>query len=101
MITNFKIFESNNLKYKINDYVYVVGFSNTDEFCKIIVVRTGPRLTKYEVGPYIWDYKIEAYDNRLGAFKNIYIDETNIKRKLTDQEIEEYEIKKSTLKYNL
>jgi hypothetical protein len=93
MITKFKIFENINLKYKINDYVYVVGYPDTDGYCKILSVNK-------KLNNRTWDYMIEAYGDNNNFWKS-YIDESDIERELTPDEIEKYEAKKDAIKYNI
>ena len=81
-------------KYKIGDYVYVSGYSNFEPYAKILKVNK-----ETSSG---WDYRIRAwsidYKKMVDYF---YIDEIDIERKLTPEEIEEFEIQINSNKYNL
>lgn len=99
MIKYFKIFENDNFKYNVNDYVYVPGYSSNNGHCKIL--KVAERKTMYSKVPFSWDYAVEAYNERIKDFIRFYIDEVEIKRRLTKTEIEEYKTIKISLKYNL
>lgn len=89
-----KKFENINLKYKIHNYVYVIGYPNMDGYCKILMVNK-------KLNSRSWDYMVEAYDNKKNVFWKSYIDEDDIVRELTPDEINDYEIKKNAVKYNI
>ena len=94
MIKKFKIFENNELKYKVNDYVYVYAGSNYYyKYCKIKMVNDKP-------GNRSWDYKAYVYVEDVGFYIS-YVEEYDITRKMTDQEIEEFEIREKLITYNL
>lgn len=95
-----KTFEGKNLKYDINDYVYVVGYPYiSDNFAKIYKINNFVKAYGH------WDYLISYIDTDDNTYhdkpQGIYIDEYDIERKLTDDEILDFETKISANKYNL
>lgn len=94
-----KTFEKKKLKYNIGDYVYVVGYpSIKDNFTKISNIN-------YYVRAYgHWDYQvyfIDGDDNIYHGAYGMHIDESDIRRKMTNEEILEFEAKIASIKYNL
>ena len=63
-----------------------------DNKAKIIEIR----IKDDDDQPYPFPYSVETYDNKICAIKD-----TEIIRKLTDDEIEKYKIKKLSKKYNI
>lgn len=97
---HIKLFEIKNLKYKKDDYVYVVGYPDiVDNFAKIGKVNSS----------YIkngnWDYFINYIDNEDNTYHDgvygTYIDDFYIQRILEQDEIDKFEAKISALKYNI
>lgn len=85
-----KTFENNDLTYKIDDYVYFVGYGDDiSNFGKINKINKSKHNRT-------WDYSICTPE-----VNNIYIDEDDIDRKLTIDEIEEYKIKILSKKFNI
>ena len=82
--------------YDAGDYVYVVGYPDINNFCQI------SKINRYKSNGG-WDYMINFFDdNGYHSFPDgIHIDESDIERHLTKEEILEFEIIKDTLKFNL
>ena len=97
MITNFKIYEKYNFEswYKIGDYVLLKGSK-----------------WRVDLEVYIYDLFYDEDENRFkyhveGVFRNnnektvFWVEDSEIERKMTPEEIENYKIKQSANKYNL
>jgi hypothetical protein len=91
-----KTFEKKTLMYDVGDYVYVVGYPDINNFCQI-----------YKINKYIskgeWDYMINFFDEDgyNSSSLGMYIDENDITRNLTNDEILEYKTKIDAAKFNL
>jgi hypothetical protein len=87
MITNFKIFEQN--KYNVGDYILMECDYHEKKYynVRIIEVRTKK---------YYFKYIVEDDDDEKYA-----INEVDIVRKLTSEEIEKWNINRDINKYNL
>lgn len=90
-----KKFENENLKYKKDDYVFIVGYPEFDNISKICLSNSKPSKKRG------WDYLVNTFYKITGESAVMYIDESDIDRKLTSEEIYEYEAKKDMTKYNL
>lgn len=84
------------LKYKSLDYVFVslLADSEFDSLSRIKFVN-GKEENR------TWDYLIEAYNYKMNKMCDSYISEDYILRKLTPEEIEEFQSKIEVIKYNL
>jgi len=95
---HLKTFEGKNLLYDVGDYVYVEGYlSLVNNFARIY------RANKFVKAYGHWDYLVNFFDED-GYISDIYgmhIDEDDIERKMTPEEIEDFESKISASKYNL
>ena len=91
---HLKTFENINLEYKKDDYVFIIGYPNFGNFAKISIVNNTNKKRN-------WDYLIEVYNKQKRGFEYGYIDDIDIERKMTEDEILEYEAKISMSKYNL
>ena len=86
-----KTFES--IGYKIGDYILLDNSTikwAVDLECKIIDKTIIKKSVKY---------KIETFND--GALTSFYIHDYEIDRKMTDDEVKEYKIKKDINKYNI
>jgi hypothetical protein len=97
---HIKTFEGKILKYDVGDYVYVEGYPSgiLDNFAKIY--RTNKFIKAYGR----WDYQVDFFDYYNNYHEGIYgthIDEDDIDRKMTEDEISEFESKITATKYNL
>jgi len=97
---HIKTFEnSKELKYNSGDYVLLLDDINNrwviDLICKIVDVY----VHDYNGKQY---YQIISYElNRPDVMMKIWVEENEIERKLTFDEIEEYFLSKTMKKYNL
>lgn len=91
-IKTYELFD-NYLDYKKDDYVYVTGYPNFDNLAKISLANNTSKKN--------WDYLMCAREINTGKYEYSYIDESDIDRKLTPDEINEYEARKDIDKYNL
>lgn len=80
MITSFKQHQTNKISYDIGDYVYSKLFGG--KFSKIL-----NRTYTHEWDPYTI---IEYYNDYTDEFETFKIHQSDIERKLTESEIEEY-----------
>jgi hypothetical protein len=97
-------YENINLKYHEGDYVYINGNDEFEPYCKIILVNS--KSTKRS-----WDYMINLFFIKENRFMNTYAgtgssstvntEKHIISRKLTQDEINDFEAKKQAIKYNL
>jgi hypothetical protein len=118
MITRFKIYENMNPNYRhlhffpdlawtFGEYIYVDQNKNNYEFKSVNSNELEPYsvIKQINANPWLhikfWDYLIESYNFVKNCFEYNYILKEAIIRKLTPQEIEEFETKKEALKYNL
>ena len=94
-----KTFEKKNLGYDIGDYVYVDGYPNVGNFCRISTINLNQR----KFGS--WDYMIDYFDESDNTYNfnqfGLHIDDDDIERLLTEDEILEFEAKIAGIKYNL
>lgn len=94
-----KTFEKKTLKYNVGDYIRVVGYPDIAyNIGKVAKVNLYSRLNGH------WDYMINFIDNDNNYHDGdlgIHIDEDDTRRKLTEDEILEFESKISSIKYNL
>ena len=89
-----KTFENKNLKYKQDDYVYIVGYPEFDNLAKVYMVNSKSKNRS-------WDYLVSGYDNTQEKILRTYVDQDDIERRLTDDEILEYDSRINADKYNL
>jgi len=86
-------------KYNVGDYVYLKKLESFDNpilpvpYAKILFIET----YKY----YIPDYKVEVLNKNNEIFDIYPVDELDIKRYMSDEEIEEFKGLKISTKYNL
>ena len=85
--------------YKIGDYFLIIhikpGGGMTDYKAKLLYVR--PELKNQFADKYVF----EIYDHYSNTFVQKRISDIDIKRRLTPKEIEEFELTKNIIKYNL
>ena len=95
-----KTFEIKKLKYKKDDYVYVVGYPDIFlNFARIAKVNDSHKKNGH------WDYFINFIDNEDDTYHDgvygTHIDEFDIYRLLNQDEIDKFEAKISFIKYNI
>lgn len=92
-----------NYNYKIGDYLLIIHPSALAKisFSNDIYPTTLPCKTTFPTGePLFGKFQIEYFDKN-DKLEKWWITIDNVIRKLTDEEIEEFELKKSANKYNL
>lgn len=88
---HIKTYENRNYKYQIGDYVFIKDGNKPNSYT-VIVSR----------GNSVWPYMLETYDLDSGKIiERFPVDDSEIIRKLTPEEIELISIKKAAKKYNL
>lgn len=90
-----KTYEKSIYKYKRGNYVYATGYETLYDLFKIDVVNSSTFIKR------TWDYLTLAPNKITGKIESVYIDEDDIVRELTPEEIKEYEVKTIANKYNL
>lgn len=90
MIKNFKIFERLKFKYSTGDYVKI----DDEIFAKIIDLKSWEDMD-------VPDYYCEIFFIKDNFRSKSWTDENQIKRKLTEEEIERVKIIEDAKKYNL
>ena len=97
MITEFKTFEGKRIplgshKYQLGDFILIPN-PLKNSYTKITEVRGNSSFA---------DYMITTYDIVTdNVLEHFPVDENEIVRKLTPEEIKDIEVKKSSTKYNL
>ena len=93
------MFENLKLKYKVGDYIYIETKQQgtlIDLYGKIVSLN--PHDSDNNPS---WFYKVYVIDSADNKLKYIYIRQYIIIRKMTSEEIKEFETKKLSLKYNI
>ena len=96
-----KTYEELEYKYKIGDYVLldIDAIVGKNIFNNNLDPKDIPKEDKGEISlinkDLFYEYTVKLFNDECG------VDNDEIIRKLTPEEIEEYEIKKASLKYNL
>jgi len=83
------------LKYKVGDYVLLDMLEAFDyDDCAGVIIATKVKNDTFD--HLYYDYRVKFYDGT-----SFDCEEETISRKLTKKEIDEYNIKKAALKYNI
>ena len=104
MITDFKIFEREGDKFKIGTWVLLE--LDTDSpwqvypYVKIIDRESTKTHDDPDEDP-LNDYEVESFSLHTGEIKTFWVDDVEIERKLTKEEIVQTKAKIEAIKYNI
>jgi hypothetical protein len=88
-------------KYNIGDYVYI-NQEKVEYASAVKLALPYAKVLSFETFKYYSpDYRVEAINNDMKIFKIFQVDEANIIRSMSEDEIVEYESLKKSYKYNL
>lgn len=104
MITKFKIFEKEGDKFEIGTWVLLEqdpdAFWNIYPYVKIIDRESTKTHDDPDEDP-LNDYEVETFSLETGEIKTLWVDDFEIDRMLTMEEIEETKLKINANKYNI
>ena len=107
MITKFQLFEKEGVKFEIGTWILL---DDTEDwrvypYAKIIDKNSAKtHFSKYNEDDYEMprnDYEIETFLLKTGKIKTFWVDDVEIDRKLTKDEIVQTKAKLDAIKYNL
>ena len=90
----------NIFEYKIGDYVYIEAIQLKIQlkiYGKIISINNN----SYNGDWGNWNYKVNIFNSEKNNFEDVFITESIIIRKMTSEEIKNFELKKDTIKFNI